>query len=164
MLGDGAVDAEYYRHGFAGRSAMRRGPSRRYMGFEMYNLVHDALLLRPKSLCSLVRISIMLNRLGNRFLGQGRTRKLPFYRHRCWRIANRLVAGFVLQLSDNQTVFLVEKQRLGSILSLETAHCDIFFIWKVRRKPHLFLNRSNRESLGWGKLPALIPFQRECAK
>ena len=52
MLGDGAVDAEYYGHGFAGQVRDAQRPlAPFYMGFRnVNNLVHDASLPRLKIL------------------------------------------------------------------------------------------------------------------
>ena len=52
MLGDGAVDAEYYRHGFAGQVRDAQRPLAPFdMGFRnVNNLVHDASLLLLKIL------------------------------------------------------------------------------------------------------------------
>src|SRR6266478_5373411 len=51
MLGDGAVDAEYYRHGFAGQVRDAQRPLAPFdMGFRnVNNLVHDALLAAPQN-------------------------------------------------------------------------------------------------------------------
>jgi hypothetical protein len=52
MLGDGAVDAEYYRLGFAAQARDAQRPLAPFdMGFRnVNNLVHDASLLRLKIL------------------------------------------------------------------------------------------------------------------
>src|SRR5712692_1624243 len=85
-----------------GRCAMRRGPCFRSMrDFETYttSLMVIPFTAQESYPCAAIKSSFVLYRLGRTLLVDGQHLQLPGNRNGRWRVAYRLVASLILQLT-----------------------------------------------------------------
>ena len=118
VLGDGPMDTVDHRLGLAWQMCDTKGSlpafDSRLRGID--DITHGLLLseLHNRISCKVEKL-FMLNSLRRSFEVKGQNLQLPFYRHGRGRIANRLVARLILQITGNGNSPLLRKDRADRI-------------------------------------------------
>src|SRR6266478_2236383 len=128
MLGDSSMDTVDHRLGLARQmcDAKRSLPAFDTRPRGIDDITHGLLLseLHNRISCKVEKL-FMLNSLRRSFEVKGQNLQLPFYRHGRGRIANRLVAGLILQIAGNGNSPLLRKDRTESICSARRRYREI---------------------------------------